>query len=73
MAGLEELTSRPLAPRKGGRPKNPAADCRQATLLSAALVETNWGTSRLSPSFTCTRVSRLCFTWADIVRDGETS
>ena len=23
VAGLEELTSRPLAPRKGGRPKNP--------------------------------------------------
>lgn len=36
VAGLEELTSRPLAPRKGGRPKKPAADCRQASLISVA-------------------------------------
>ncbi len=36
VAALEELTSRPLAPRKGGRPKNPAADCRQARLISVA-------------------------------------
>ncbi len=27
---LEELTSRPLSPRKGGRPRKPAADCRQS-------------------------------------------
>jgi len=33
---LEELTSRSLAPRKGGRPKKPAADCRQASLISVA-------------------------------------
>ena len=33
VAGLEELTSRSLAPRKGGRPKKPAADCRQASLI----------------------------------------
>jgi putative transposase len=33
---LEELTSRPLAPRKGGRPRKPAADCRQPNLISAA-------------------------------------
>ena len=36
VAGLEELTSRPLAPRKGGRPKKPATDCRQARLISVA-------------------------------------
>ena len=36
VAGLEELTSRSLAPRKGGRPKKPAADCRQARLISVA-------------------------------------
>ena len=36
VAGLEELTSRPLAPRKGGRPKKPASDCRQASLISVA-------------------------------------
>jgi putative transposase len=33
---LEQLTSRPLAPRKGGRPKKPPADCRQASLISVA-------------------------------------
>ena len=33
---LEELTSRPLAPRKGGRPKKPSADRRQASLISVA-------------------------------------
>jgi len=33
---LEELTARPLAPRKGGRPKKPASDCRQASLISVA-------------------------------------
>jgi DNA-directed RNA polymerase subunit N (RpoN/RPB10) len=36
VAGLEELTSRPLAPRNGGRRKKPAADCRQASLISSA-------------------------------------
>ena len=36
VAGLEALTSRSLAPRKGGRPKKPAADCRQARLISVA-------------------------------------
>ena len=36
VAGLEELISRPLTPRKGGRPKNPATDCRHATLTSVA-------------------------------------
>lgn len=36
VAALEELTARPLAPRKGGRPKKPAADCRQASLISVA-------------------------------------
>jgi putative transposase len=29
VTALEESTSRPLAPRKGGRPKKPAADSRQ--------------------------------------------
>jgi len=33
---LEELTSRPLAPRRGGRPKKPVADRRQASLISVA-------------------------------------
>lgn len=33
---LEELTSRPLAPRKGGRPKKPASDFRQGSLISVA-------------------------------------
>ena len=32
----EETTARPLAPRKGGRPKKPSADCRQGSLISAA-------------------------------------
>jgi putative transposase len=36
VAGLEELTSRPLAPRKGGRPKKPLAGYRQARLISVA-------------------------------------
>jgi|SRR5271165_1597687 len=36
VAALEELTSRPLAPRKGGRPKKPAADSSQASLISVA-------------------------------------
>ena len=36
VAGLEELTSRPLVPRNGGRPKKPSADCRQASLISVA-------------------------------------
>jgi hypothetical protein len=36
VADPEELTSRPLAPRTGGRPKNPAADYRQASLISVA-------------------------------------
>jgi putative transposase len=36
VAKLEELTSRPLAPRKGGRPKKPGADYRQASLISVA-------------------------------------
>jgi hypothetical protein len=29
VARLEPTTARPLAPRKGGRPKKPAADSRQ--------------------------------------------
>jgi len=33
---LEELTARQLAPRKGGRPKKPAADCTQDNLFSVA-------------------------------------
>jgi putative transposase len=33
---LEELTSRPLAPRRGGRAKKPVADRRQASLISVA-------------------------------------
>jgi putative transposase len=36
VAGLEELTSRPLVPRNGGRPKKPSADCGQASLISVA-------------------------------------
>jgi putative transposase len=36
VAGLEELTSRPLSQRKGGRPKKPVSDCRKASLISAA-------------------------------------
>ena len=36
VAGLEELTSRPLALRKGGRPKKPSVDCRQASLIAVA-------------------------------------
>jgi putative transposase len=36
VAGLEELTSRPLAPRKGGRPRKPMPDYRQAGLISVA-------------------------------------
>ena len=36
VAGLEQLTSRPLAPRKGERPKKPSGDCRQASLISVA-------------------------------------
>jgi putative transposase len=34
VAALEQLTSRALAPRKGGRPKQAAPDSRQATLIS---------------------------------------
>jgi len=33
---LEQSTSRQLAPRKGGRPKKPVADCRQGSLISVA-------------------------------------
>jgi len=33
---LEELTSRPLAPRKGGRPRKPVADRSQLSLISVA-------------------------------------
>jgi putative transposase len=33
---LEQLTSRPLAPRKGGRPRKSPGDCRQPDLISAA-------------------------------------
>src|SRR5208283_2136842 len=36
VAALEKLTSRPLAPRKGGRPKKPAADSRQNSLVAVA-------------------------------------
>lgn len=36
VAALEELTARPLAPRKGGRPRKPAANCRPASLTSVA-------------------------------------
>ncbi len=36
VADLEELTLRPLAPRKGGRPKKSAADSRQASFISVA-------------------------------------
>jgi putative transposase len=36
VAGLEELTSRALVPRNGGRPKKPSADCGQASLISVA-------------------------------------
>ncbi len=36
VAGLEALTSRPLAARKGGRPKKTSADRRQPSLLSVA-------------------------------------
>jgi hypothetical protein len=36
VAALEELTSRALAPRKGGRPKKPAAAYLQSTLIAAA-------------------------------------
>ncbi len=34
VAALERLTSRPLAPRKGGRPKKPAADSGQNSLVA---------------------------------------
>jgi len=36
LGALEQLISRPLAPRKGGRPRKPAAECRQASLISVA-------------------------------------
>jgi len=36
MTALEELTSRPLIPRKGGRPKKPSSDPRQLGLSSVA-------------------------------------
>lgn len=36
VAGLEQTTLRPLAPRKGGRPKKPATDSRQDALAFIA-------------------------------------
>jgi REP-associated tyrosine transposase len=36
VAAIEESSSRPLAPRKGGRPRKPAADRGQAGLFSVA-------------------------------------
>lgn len=36
VAALEKLTSRPLAPRKGGRPKKPAAHSRQNSFVAVA-------------------------------------
>lgn len=36
VAALEESMSRPLVPRKGGRPKKPSADSRQLSLTSVA-------------------------------------
>ena len=36
VAGLEQLTARPLAPRKGGRPKKPSVDSRQPGLTFVA-------------------------------------
>jgi putative transposase len=36
VAGLEQKTLRPLAPRKGGRPKKPASDSRQLNFSSVA-------------------------------------
>jgi putative transposase len=36
LAALEDLTSRPLAPRRGGRPKKPLADRRQDILIAVA-------------------------------------
>ena len=36
VATLEQLTSRALAPQKGGRPKRSAIDSRQASLISVA-------------------------------------
>jgi putative transposase len=36
VASLEELTMRPLAPRKGGRPKRPKSDHGQGSLISVA-------------------------------------
>jgi hypothetical protein len=36
VAGLEQKTLRPLAPRKGGRPKKPAIDSRQLSFYSVA-------------------------------------
>jgi hypothetical protein len=36
VAALEQLTLRPLAPRKGGRPKKPSNDSRQSSLTFVA-------------------------------------
>ena len=36
IAALEQRLSRPLIPRKGGRPEKPAADIRQLDLVSVA-------------------------------------
>jgi hypothetical protein len=36
VTALEQLTLRPLAPRKGGRPKKPATDSRQLSLAAVA-------------------------------------
>jgi len=36
VAALEQLTLRPLAPRKGGRPKKPSTDSRQPSLTFVA-------------------------------------
>jgi putative transposase len=36
VSGLEQLTLRPLAPHKGGRPKKAAPDCRQLNLTLVA-------------------------------------
>ena len=38
VAALEESMSRPLAPRKGGRPKKPSADSLQLSLTSVASI-----------------------------------
>jgi putative transposase len=51
VAGLEQLTSRPLAPQKGGRPKKTSGDSRQLQLMECGMTCSNVETSRLSPGF----------------------